>query len=119
MLEPTPIFKPYQFVQQIEFKNKDVHRHDLGLDYFGFIQNSHVIERTAIEYDVTFTKSPQQPILEYSLRALNEDEIKDYLAQIAKSPEKYKEFIRSLNNEPTLKKYHISLTENTAINDTL
>ena len=43
MLEPTPIFKPYQFVQQIAFKNKDIHRHDLGIDYFGFIQRSHVI----------------------------------------------------------------------------
>ena len=40
MLEPKPIFKPYQFVQQIEFKNKDIHRHDLGLDYFGFIKNN-------------------------------------------------------------------------------
>lgn len=40
MLEPKPIFKPYQFVQQIEFKNKDIHRHDLGLDHFGFIKTS-------------------------------------------------------------------------------
>ena len=36
MLEPTPLFKPYQFVQQLEFKNKDIHRSDLGIDYFGF-----------------------------------------------------------------------------------
>ncbi len=119
MLEPTPIFKPYQFVQQIAFKNKDIHRHDLGIDYFGFIQRSHVIERTAIEYDVTFAKSPKQPILEYSLRALNEEEIKDYLAQIATSPDTYKEFIYALNNEPNLKEYHISLAEHIGIPDTL
>ena len=57
MLEPKPIFKPYQFVQQIEFKNKDIHRHDLGLDYFGFIKTSHVIERTMIEYEIVFASS--------------------------------------------------------------
>ncbi|WP_235070189.1 hypothetical protein [Turicibacter sp. TJ11] len=107
MLEPTPLFKPYQFVQQLEFKNKDIHRSDLGIDYFGFIQTSRVIERTTIEYDVVFTQSPEQPILEYSLRALQEDEIRDYLAQIAKSPDKYSQFIQLLNSEPTLEKYHL------------
>ena len=107
MLEPTPLFKPYQFVQQLEFKNKDIHRSDLGIDYFGFIQTSRVIERTTIEYDVVFTQSPEQPILEYSLRALQEDEIRDYLAQIAKSPDKYSQFIQLLNSEPTLQKYHL------------
>lgn len=107
MLEPPPLFKPYQFVQQLEFKNKDIHRSDLGIDYFGFIQTSRVIERTTIEYDVVFTQSPEQPILEYSLRALQEDEIRDYLAQIAKSPDKYSQFIQLLNSEPTLEKYHL------------
>ena len=107
MLEPTPLFKPYQFVQQLEFKNKDIHRSDLGIDYFGFIQTSRVIERTTIEYDVVFTQSPEQPILEYSLRALQEDEIRDYLAQIAKSPDKYSQFIQLLNSETTLEKYHL------------
>lgn len=107
MLEPTPLFKPYQFVQQLEFKNKDIHRSDLGIDYFGFIQTSRVIERTTIEYDVVFTQSPEQPILEYSLRALQEDEIRDYLAQIAKSPDKYSQFIQLLNSKPTLEKYHL------------
>ena len=107
MLEPTPLFKPYQFVQQLEFKNKDIHRSDLGIDYFGFIQTSRVIERTTIEYDVVFTQSPEQPILEYSLRALQEDEIRDYLAQIAKSPDKYSQFIQLLHSEPTLEKYHL------------
>ena len=107
MLESTPLFKPYQFVQQLEFKNKDIHRSDLGIDYFGFIQTSRVIERTTIEYDVVFTQSPEQPILEYSLRALQEDEIRDYLAQIAKSPDKYSQFIQLLNSEPTLEKYHL------------
>lgn len=107
MLEPTPLFKPYQFVQQLEFKNKDIHRSDLGIDYFGFIQTSRVVERTTIEYDVVFTQSPEQPILEYSLRALQEDEIRDYLAQIAKSPDKYSQFIQLLNSEPTLEKYHL------------
>ena len=107
MLEPTPLFKPYQFVQQLEFKNKDIHRSDLGIDYFGFIQTSRVIERTTIEYDVVFTQSPEQPILEYSLRALQEDEIRDYLAQIAKSPDKYSQFIQLLNSEKTKKKYHL------------
>lgn len=108
MLEPTPLFKPYQFVQQIQFKNKDIHRSDLGIDYFGFIQASRVIERTTIEYDVSFTQSSEQPILEYFLRALQEDEIHDYLAQIAKSPDKYHHFIQLLNREPALEKYHLN-----------
>ena len=108
MLEPTPLFKPYQFVQQLEFKNKDIHRSDLGIDYFGFIQTSRVIERTTIEYDVVFTPiTLNNRFLKYSLRALQEDEIRDYLAQIAKSPDKYSQFIQLLNSEPTLEKYHL------------
>ena len=43
MLEPYPIYKAFQFVQQIEFKNKDINRPDLGLDYFGFIKTKYVL----------------------------------------------------------------------------
>lgn len=109
MLEPTPFFKPYQFVQQIEFKNKDNTRHDLGLDYFGFIKQSHVIERTAIEYEVIFTHPTDHPVLEYSLRALSDLEIQNCLEQIAKSPEKYKTFIEAINEVPTLQMHALSI----------
>ena len=102
MLEPKPIFKPYQFVQQIEFKNKDIHRHDLGLDYFGFIKTSHVIERTMIEYEIVFASSNEHRVLEYSLRPLSDDEIESRLEQILKSPEKYQTFIDTLQSEPNL-----------------
>lgn len=109
MLEPKPIFKPYQFVQQIEFKNKDIHRHDLGLDYFGFIKTSHVIERTMIEYEIVFASSNEHRVLEYSLRPLSDDEIQSRLAQILKSPEKYQTFIDTLHSEPNLQLYHPNL----------
>lgn len=102
MLEPKPIFKPYQFVQQIEFKNKDIHRHDLGLDYFGFIKTSHVIERTMIEYEIVFASSNEHSVLEYSLRPLSDDEIESRLEQILKSPEKYQTFIDTLQSELNL-----------------
>ncbi len=102
MLEPKPIFKPYQFVQQIEFKNKDIHRHDLGLDHFGFIKTSHVIERTMIEYEIVFASSNEHRVLEYSLRPLSDDEIESRLEQILKSPEKYQTFIDTLQSEPNL-----------------
>ena len=102
MLEPKPIFKPYQFVQQIEFKNKDIHRHDLGLDYFGFIKTSHVIERTMSEYEIVFASSNEHRVLEYSLRPLSDDEIESRLEQILKSPEKYQTFIDTLQSEPNL-----------------
>ena len=102
MLEPKPIFKPYQFVQQIEFKNKDIHRHDLGLDHFGFIKTSHVIERTMIEYKIVFASSNEHRVLEYSLRPLSDDEIQSRLAQILKSPEKYQTFIDTLQSKPNL-----------------
>ncbi len=109
MLEPIPFFKPYQFVQKIEFKNKDNTRHDLGLDYFGFVKRSHVIERTTIEYEVIFAQPTDQPVLEYSLRALSDLEIQNCLEQITKSPEKYKVFIEAINGEPTLKMHSLSL----------
>lgn len=102
MLEPKPIFKPYQFVQQIEFKNKDIHRHDLGLDHFGFIKTSHVIERTMIEYEIVFASSNEHRVLEYSLRPLSDDEIESRLEQILKSPEKYQTFIDTLQSELNL-----------------
>ena len=102
MLEPKPIFKPYQFVQQIEFKNKDIHRHDLGLDYFGFIKPSHVIELTMIEYEIVFASSNEHRVLEYSLRPLSDDEIESRLEQILKSPEKYQTFIDTLQSELNL-----------------
>ena len=102
MLEPKPIFKPYQFVQQIEFKNKDIHRHDLGLDYFGFIKTSHVIELTMIEYEIVFASSNEHRVLEYSLRPLSDDEIESRLEQILKSPEKYQTFIDTLQSELNL-----------------
>lgn len=108
MLEPKPIFKPYQFVQQIEFKNKDIHRHDLGLDYFGFIKTSHVIERTMIEYEIVFASSNEHRVLEYSLRPLSDEEIQSRLAQLLKSPEKYQTFIDALNSEPNLQMYHLA-----------
>ena len=102
MLEPKPIFKPYQFVQQIEFKNKDIHRHDLNLDHFGFIKTSHVIERTMIEYEIVFASSNEHRVLEYSLRPLSDDEIGSRLEQILKSPEKYQTFIDTLQSELNL-----------------
>ena len=102
MLEPKPIYKPYQFVQQIEFKNKYIHRHDLGLDYFGFIKTSHVIERTMIEYEIVFASSNEHRVLEYSLRPLSDDEIESRLEQILKSPEKYQTFIDTLQSELNL-----------------
>ena len=109
MLEPKPIFKPYQFVQQIEFKNKDIHRHDLGLDYFGFIKTSHVIERTMIEYEIVFASSNEHRVLEYSLRPLSDDEIESRLEQILKSPEKYQTFIDTLQSELNLQLYYPNL----------
>lgn len=106
MLEPYPIYKPFQFVQQIEFKNKDINRPDLGLDYFGFIKTSHVVARTMIEYDIVFTKGNSNSVLEYCLRAPSEEEIQSILSQIYQFPHKYKDFIEAINNEPALEKYH-------------
>ena len=109
MLEPRPIFQPYQFVQKIEFKNKDINRHDLGLDYFGFIKKSHIIERTIIEYDVIFAGALENQVLEYSLRSLSEKEVQDRLKNIMANQEKYQVFIEALSLEHPLKKSHLDL----------
>ena len=43
MLIPRPIFENYQFVQQIEFKHKDTHRPDLGMDKNAMFLNIHYV----------------------------------------------------------------------------
>ncbi len=111
MLIPRPIFENYQFVQQIEFKHKDTHRPDLGLDYVGFIQSSHVVARTMIEYDITFAHVQECNVLEYTLRPLAEHEILACLEVMVQSGTQYEQFIRAINNEPKLAMYHQELPE--------
>lgn len=119
MLEPSPIFKTYQFVQKIEFKNKDIHRSDLGLDYFGFIKTAHVIERTLIEYEVVFAFGTKDNVLEYSLRPLTGAEIQSRLEQILSLPNKYRTFIEALNSEPNLQIHYHSLVSNPSLSHQL
>ena len=109
MLIPRPIFENYQFVQQIEFKHKDTHRP--GLDYVGFIQSSHVVARTMIEYDITFAHGQECNVLEYTLRPLAEHEILACLEVMVQSGTQYEQFIRAINNEPKLAMYHQELPE--------
>lgn len=112
MLEPQPIFKSFQFVQEIAFKNKDVHRSDLGIERFGFIISTHVIERVHCEYTINFVMADTaQPVLEYSLRPLTEQEIKERLIYIQNHQDIYQDFIERLNNEPELKSYHLTTNE--------
>lgn len=111
MLTPRPIFENYQFVQKIEFKNKDIHRPDLGLDYVGFITSSHVIARTMIEYNITFAHGQEQDVLEYTLRPLSESEVLAYLEVMVQAGSQYEDFIQTINNEPKLEKYHLELPE--------
>ncbi len=109
MLEPQPIFKSFQFVQEIAFKNKDLHRSDLGIERFGFVKRSHIIERVHCEYEVCFTTGDDSSfILEYSLRPLTENEIQERLSYIANHADKFTEFIQLLNSQPELQAYHIN-----------
>lgn len=108
MLEPQPLFKPFQFVQEIAFKNKDIHRSDLGIERFGFVLSSHVIERVHCEYEICFTTPHNSsPILEYSLRPLTKNEIEERLAYISDHQEDFIDFIQALNQQPKLQAYHI------------
>lgn len=108
MLEPQPLFKSFQFVQEIAFKHTDTHRSDLGIEKFGFIKRSHIIERVHCEYEVVFANAIEKnPILEYALRPLTESEIQDRLNYIKQHPQQFSTFIQSLNAEPNLQSYHI------------
>ena len=108
MLEPKPFFKNMQFVQEIAFKNKDVHRHDLGIDHFGFILSSHILARTQYEYQIQFAGKVDQTLcLEYSLRPLQEKEIEERLEFIKLNQEQFISFIIDLNDRPELQSYHI------------
>lgn len=108
MLEPQPIFKPFQFVQEIAFKNKDSRRSDLGIERFGFVISSQVIHRNYYEHHICFASpSDSNDILEYSLRSLSESEIWDRLSYIKQHPDQFEDFIQKLNSQPELKSYYI------------
>ena len=108
MLEPQPIFKHFQFVQEIAFKNKDSRRSDLGIERFGFVISSHVIHRNYYEHQICFASSDDSDAnIEYSLRPLSESEIWDRLSYIKENPTQFQDFIQKLNNQPELKNYHI------------
>lgn len=108
MLEPKPFFTTMQFVQEIAFKNKDIHRHDLGIDHFGFILSSYIVARTHYDYQIQFAGKVNQTLcLEYSLRPLNEKEIEERLEFIKLHQEQFISFIIALNDRPELQSYHI------------
>lgn len=108
MLEPKPFFTTMQFVQEIAFKNKDIHRHDLGIERFGFILSSHIVARTHCEYQIQFAGEAGQSLcFEYSLRPLKENEIKEHLEFIRLHQEQFISFIINLNARPELNPYHI------------
>lgn len=109
MLEPKPFFTTMQFVQEIAFKNKDIHRHDLGIERFGFILSSHIVARTHCEYQIQFAgEVNQNSCFEYSLRPLKEKEIEKCLAFIKLHQDQYIPFIIDLNGRPELQSYHIT-----------
>lgn len=108
MLEPKAIFNKFQFVQEIAFKNKDIHRHDLGIERFGYILSSHVVARTHCEYVIQYAKENDQNLsFEYSLRPLTDVEIQERLSYIALHQQEFMPFIVALNNCDALKPYHI------------
>ncbi len=108
MLEPQAIFSKFQFVQEIAFKNKDIHRHDLGIERFGYVLSSHIVARTHCEYVIQYAKESEQNLsLEYSLRPLTETEIQERLAYISVHQSEFISFIVALNDCEALKPYRI------------
>lgn len=85
-------------VQEIAFKNKAIHRHDLGIERVDYILSAHVIARTHCEYVIQYTKENDQNVsFESSLRPLTDVEIQDRLSSLALYQQEFMPFIVALS----------------------
>ncbi|HAX72157.1 MAG TPA: hypothetical protein DCY20_01395 [Firmicutes bacterium] len=112
MLRLNNRFEKGDFVQQLSFKHEGLPRKDLGIEKFGFVQSLSIVARHYHEYNIVFAglieNEESSSTLDYCLRPVPAEEVKEKLAYITNHAADFKHFILALNNCNKLSDYHMN-----------